>query len=848
MRVSWNWLSSLVDLEGYTPLELADILTQGGVETGAPEYLHPGFSGVVIGRIVAAEKHPAADTLRVCQVDVGGTPELGGTSNRQIVTGAVNIFVGDRVPVALPGAVLQGAVLPGAVLPGAVLPERERAEPVAAVELRGVVSNGVFCSEKDLGLGSVGTERSRDGVLILPTDAPPGMDLGAYLELDDWVLDLDLYPNRADCLAMIHVAREVGALIGRKAVVPVLASADDPWAAAGLWPASGQEIVIEARDGSRRYSALIVENVAVEPSPIWLQNRLRAAGIRPISNIVDLTNYCMLEQGQPLHAFDLDKLSGPVCVRRARPGERLTTLDGMERDLSEDMLVIADENGPVAIAGVMGGLDTEVTETTRRVLFESAHFQGAGVRRTSRRLGLRSESSLRFEKGVDAAGSGATLERLAGLLAELSAGEPVGFSEQIVDIPARSVIRLDVCRVAEVLGVAVEAEQVRETMERQEFACRFRKAEGRDTVFEVEVPTYRQDLKIEEDLIEEVARMIGYDRIPTTSPHSLQTQGTRSGEQILRRRVRQGLVEAGMHEVVSYAFVGEKNDGAWGAADRQIRLLNPLRDEMSVMRTSLVPGLLGIAGRNVARQNSAVTLFEIGNVYLAREPVVQNQPIGELPDEVMKVAGVVCGKEVKHWGQAGAEYGFFYLKGILEALGVRLGVAFRWERPVGEALLHPGRSADVYVGDSRVGVLGELHPEGAANWDLRHPVVFELDFRMVAAAARANGHELQARTVVAKGYPRYPSVQRDLALLTAESVAAGDIEAGIRVLGGALLQRAEIFDVYTGPPVPPGYKSLAFSLQYQSRERTLTDAEVDEANQTILRGIQEEFGAERRMT
>ncbi|MCL1851983.1 MAG: phenylalanine--tRNA ligase subunit beta [Peptococcaceae bacterium] len=856
MRVSWKWLGSLVDLSGYSPQQLADILTRGGVETGAPEFLHPGFSGVVVGEIVSAEKHPGADTLRVCQVDVGAAPldrgnrDGAGLDNLDVgvfvsvVTGAANVFVGDRVPVALPGAVLPG-------IEGSV----------AATELRGVASGGLLCSEKELGLSFVGTERSRDGVLILPADAPLGSDLGEYLELDDWVLDLELYPNRADCLAMIYVAREVGALIDRKAVLPVLVSTGDPWAAGTLWPASAQEVVVEAVDWSRRYAALLVENVVVEPSPMWLQNRLRAAGIRPISNIVDLTNYCMLEQGQPLHAFDLDKLAGAIRVRRARVGERLTTLDDVERDLSGDMLVIADDNGPVAIAGVMGGLETEVTETTRRVLFESAHFQGACVRRTSRRLGLRSESSLRFEKGVDAAASGSVLERLACLLGELNAGEPVGFKEQMADIPARSVIVLDVARVAGVLGVAVAADQVREAMERQEFVCRRVTDElkdkvaadrATDTVFEVEIPTYRQDLKIEEDLIEEVARMIGYDMIPTTSPYSLQTQGLRSEEQVLRRRVRHGLVEAGMNEVVSYAFVGEKDDGEWGTADRQVRLLNPLRDDMSVMRTSLVPGLLSVAGRNVARQNSTVAFFEIGNIYLARKPVVQSRPIAELPDEEMKVAGVVCGKEAKHWSRGEVQRGFFYLKGILEAMGKRLGVTFLLERfqseDFADGFLHPGRSAVVFAGDRRLGYLGELHPQAAQKWDLRQPVVFELDLQVLGKAAKEIGHGLRARTIVAKGYPRYPAVQRDLALLTAETVAAGAIEERIRALGGELLQQAEIFDVYTGPPVPPGYKSLAFSLHYQSKERTLTDEEVDEANQTILQGIQEEFGAERRMT
>jgi phenylalanyl-tRNA synthetase beta chain len=640
---------------------------------------------------------------------------------------------------------------------------------------------------------------------------------------------------------MINVAREVGALIDRRAVLP------EPGCSREQWKMSDQNIIIDAADWSQRYSALIAENITVGPSPVWLQNRLRAAGIRPISNIVDLTNFCLLERGQPLHAFDLDKLQGDICVRRARDGEQLTTLDGVERPLDENMLVIADESGPVAIAGVMGGLATEVTESTRRVLFESAHFQETCVRRTSRRLGMRSESSLRFEKGVDVMGTAATLARLAGLMMELDAGKPVEFCECVISVPDKTVIQLDIRRLVQVLGVDVDAGQVVHAMERQEFVCR----QVSGDVFEVEIPSYRLDLKIEEDLIEEAARMIGYDKIPVTLPYGAQTQGVRSGDQIMRRRIRHALVEAGMNEVVSYAFVRREDDAEWGTDKCQVPLVNPLRDDLSVMRTSLIPGLLTIAARNVSRQNSAVSLFEIGNVYLAKQ-----RPLQELPEEALRVAGIACGRSAKHWIGQGTEYGFFYMKGILEALSALLGVTldFRHPGPGDETslaacrLLHPGRSAEVFAANQRLGFVGELNPRTAENWELRSPVVFELDFQGLVQAMQALGHSQAYRTIAAKGYPRFPAIQRDLALVTAEAVPAGAIEEKIRVLGGEHLTEVGIFDVYKGHRVPPGYKSLAFSLHYQSSERTLTDEEVNKANQTILDGIQEEFGAERRKT
>ena len=801
MRVSMNWLGSFIDLKGYTAQDLAAVLTDGGMEVGSVDYLHPGFSQVVIGEIMEISKHPNADKLRVCTVAVG--PE-----KVQIVTGAMNVFAGDRVPVALPGAQLSGG------------------RTIGRADMRGVASLGMLCSEKELALTMpVGQERSREGILILPDDAPIGMDLSHYLELDDWVLELELYPNRSDCLAMIHVAREVGTLINRRARIPDL-SDKAPEGCLSSAPSIG----IEDLELCRRYSGLVVEDIIIEPSPMWIQNRLRAAGVRPINNIVDITNYCMIERGQPLHAFDLDKLQGAIQVRRAQPGEKLTSLDGVERTLDQDMLIIADQGGPVAIAGVMGGLATEVTDSTRRVLFESAHFQGASVRRTSRRLGLRSESSNRFEKGVDLHGAVQTLNRVAELLTEQKTGRPVGFSEQVGLLPEKVVITIDSNHIEKVLGVGITRRETAQVMDRQEF--RYRELDSER--LEVEIPSYRQDLKIEEDLIEEVIRIRGYASIPTTLPCGVQTQGIRTPEQVIRREARRALIRAGLQEIVSYAFVRRQEDAAWGKADRQMALMNPLREELSIMRTSLIPGLLETAARNLSRQNAAAAMFEIGNVYWAKR-----LPLTELPDEVLKIAGVAVGSSARYWRGTRGEYDFYYMKGVLEYLAAALRLEFGYKRPEeGHPLLHSGRSAEILVQGQIVGFMGELNPEEAQAWDLLRPVVFELDL--------ARAIEGGINPIVAAGYPRFPAVQRDLAVVTEASVAAGAILDRIRTLGGPLLNQVEIFDVYAQAPIPEGYKSLAFTLRYQSKERTLTDDEVTALNDAILEGIQKEFGAERR--
>lgn len=802
MRVSMEWLKQYIDID-ISPEELAEVLTRGGIEVGGVESLNKGFREVYIGEITQIKAHPDAEKLKICIVNTG-------TENLTIVTGADNILEGDKIPVAIPGAVLPGG------------------KEIKPAELRGVKSFGMLCSDKELEIEAVGSERSKGGILILPLDAPVGTRLEDYLGLNDYVLELELYPNRPDCLAMVNVAREVGTLLGKKPVLPEWAQGEVP-----SWPEElKQNIEIDNHELSWRYAALLVEDVVIQPSPLWMQNRLRAAGVRPINNIVDITNYCMLEMGQPLHAFDRDKLKGTVRVRTAKEGEKIVSLDGIERKLDSDMLLITDDNGPIAIAGVMGGLESEVTEKTTRILFESAHFLGASVRRTSRKLGLRSEASSRFEKGVNPYWTVPTLGRVAELLLELEAGVPMSFTEKVCSLPPQVQIEVSLTKTNIVLGVVFTEQEIVNVLDALSFEYKHKS----DGVFVIDIPSYRQDLKIEEDIIEEIARIIGYDRIPTTLPQGAQTQGNRTAEQALRLKLRRRLINSGMNEILSYSFVKKDIDDIWGTDEESIQIMNPLREELGTMRTSLLPGLLECASRNNARRNTDLLLFEIGNVYLPNK-----FPLQELPDEVMKIAGLAQGESKRHWLVPQIKYDFFYIKGILNGIAEDCGVEFEYREFTDskyQKLLHPGRSAEIILNGECLGFIGEIYPQLDEEWGLERPVLFELDFTILFKNSNS--------VIIGKSYPRFPAIQRDLAVVIPESIPAESIKKKVFALGGELLKEVEIFDVYQGQSIPEGHKSLALTMRYQSEERTLKDEEVNTINSNILTGIQQEFGAEWR--
>ncbi|HUX46439.1 MAG TPA: phenylalanine--tRNA ligase subunit beta [Desulfosporosinus sp.] len=800
MKVSLEWLRELVDVD-QSAEELAETLTRGGIEVEDVANLNKGFEKVAIGEIVSLTKHPDADRLLVCAVNVGQEEIV-------IVTGAKNLQVGDRIPVALVGSTLPNDL------------------SIRKSKLRGVVSQGMLCSHEELLLEvTVGLERSADGILILSPDAPIGENFGKYLGREDSILDLELYPNRPDCLAMVNVAREVASLTRKKPHLPKWAEQKQ---VPSLPTAPDFRIIIEQDELCWRYAGLMVEDVHIVSSPEWMQRRLKAAGVRPINNIVDITNYCMLEMGQPLHAFDRDKISGDVHVRTAYPNEIIVSLDGVERFLQADTLIIADDLQPLAVAGVMGGLNSEVTKDTSRLLIESAHFSAVSVRRTSRRLGLRSEASNRYEKGVNAYGCVATLGRVCDLILELGAGRPVALVDEVKNLPPRRRVSLSVQHTSTVLGIEFKTAEVRQVLEDLNFEY-----QEQDGLFNVEIPTYRSDIEIEEDLMEEVARLIGYDRIPTTLPHGDQTQGRRTSEQEFRRRLRKALAQSGMDEVITYSFTRAEADAQWGSAKHSIPLFNPLREELGVMRTSLVPGLLDVAVRNVARRNTDVSIFEIGNTYWGEE-----QPLLDLPREELRVAGVAVGKSGRHWLNQSVSYDFYYLKGILEVVALEFGFKLDYRIAKNHSLLHPGRSADVYLQNQCVGFIGEMHPSLEKEWGLERVVLFELEFNLLFARMR--------QIVRAHSIPRFPAIQRDLAVVVALETQADAVMSKMRKLGGELLQQVEIFDVYTGKSISDDRKSLAFMLRYQSLERTLTDEEVNILNSRILEGIQQEFAAEWR--
>lgn len=797
-----------VDLQ---PEVLGERMTMAGIAVENIENMAKGLERVLVGQVTAMEKHADSAKLWICQVNAG-------VETRQIVTGAQNVKVGDKVPVALDGAELPNGLV------------------IKPAKLRGVESNGMLCSIAELNLDASGWPReSREGILILPDSAPIGKPIAEYLGVDESVLELELYPNRADCLGMVNVAREVAAITGGKLHLPAWADGAKPQLKdAGV----KTRVTINEPQLCRRYAALIIEDVQVGESPAWLKQRLTAAGMRPISNLVDITNYVMLELGQPLHAFDLDTLSGKeIVVRRAKPGEKIVTLDNVERALDEDVLVIADREQPVAIAGVMGGLASEVTAATKTILMESAHFEGSSIRKTSRKVGLRSEASQRFEKGVNVANLVAVLGRVAELVEQLGVGTPSG---PIVDnypepvLPVSLQLRTE--KVNTVLGLQLSDSQIEQVLTPLGFGLNWL-GTGK---LQVEVPSYRADLTAEVDLIEEVARLHGFDKIPTSLPSGNTTLGKRTAEQELKVKARKALVNCGFSEILTYSFTGARALDRLGLAANhpwrgQLKIFNPLRDELSLMRTTLIPGLLETAAKNVSRRNLDIAVFEQGFVYLPK-----GEQINSLPEEVYKIAALVSGNQAKTWNQPQVVMDFFYLKGALEYLFKQLTVNNYSLRPKqGLPFMHPGRTASVVIRGQEAGFIGEVHPDVMEEYRLpARTCILELDAAQVFAAAE--------RKLKVAPVPRFPAVTRDMALLVDEEIPIEQVYRSIRRAEKELLREVRLFDVYQGAQVPAGKKSVAFSLVYQSSERTLTDEEVIKLHESIKKVLDQEFGAELR--
>lgn len=817
MKVSTDWLSQYVSLEQVDIAELAEKITRSGIEIDDVESRNKGVSEqVVVGYVKHKEKHPDADKLNICTVDAGQGEDL------QIVCGAKNVDVGQKVPVALVGAKLPGGL------------------EIKKAKLRGVVSQGMICSAKELGLNDkLLPKEQQEGILVLPGDSKVGTSIALLLKLDDQVLDFDLTPNRSDCLSMLGAAYEVAAILGREIKLP---EPESKLIEASESAEDKIQVKIESPELCDRYAVRVISGVEIKPSPLWLQSRLMAAGIRPINNIVDITNYVMLEYGQPLHAFDADKIAGKaIGVRTARDGEKLVTLDGQERTIEPGALLIVDgEDRPVGLAGVMGGLHSEVTDSTHTIVLESAKFDGGSIRKTSRQLGLRSEASQRFEKEVDPARVIPALNQAALMMNELAGGLVLkGIVQTVVREAEEKTITLSLNKVNDYLGTQISMLEAKTILMRLHLDC----AESGHNELTVSVPTRRGDITRDVDLIEEVARIYGYDNIPTTAIEGVTTAGGYTKPQALRRALRQLLVHGGWQETMGYSFIREDAAGRFpslGSGGGEARLAMPMSEDRSVLRGSLLPGLIDMAQYNRNRKQEDLALFEIGTVFQALDEKLAVKP-RELPVLGLLLSG---NRGVKRWNTLAEKVDFFDLKGALEvvftSLGLKDRVRYVADSPQG---YHPGRSASLYLhmgaeDELRLGTLGQLHPELQREMDLEDTYVAELLLEPLFNQV--------AGTVSYRDLPRFPAMQRDIAVVVDQAVEAGSLLELIKQTAGEWLEHAEVFDVFTGSKLGEGKKSVALSLVYRHMERTLTDEEVAKAHESVIQALEQTFAAELR--
>jgi phenylalanyl-tRNA synthetase beta chain len=772
MKFSENWLRELVEINA-DRAELARALTMAGLEVEELTPLGENLDGVVVAEIIAAEKHPEADRLQVCQVEAGQGAPL------QIVCGAPNARVGIRVPLAMIGARLPGGV------------------SIKAAKLRGVESSGMLCSAKELGI-----DADASGLLELPAGAPIGQPLASYLGLPDASFELKLTPNRPDCLGLVGLAHDVAALFGSAVKQPAQATA-------AVTGQARRGLRLEAGKDAPRYLGRVVEGIdPLARTPLWLAERLRRAGLRPISAVVDITNYVMLELGQPLHAFDNDRLEGDIVVRHARGGETLKLLDGNEARLDEGFVLIADDKKALAVAGVMGGFDSRVTDTTRNIFLESAHFVPAAIMGRARKLGLHTEASHRFERGVDPALPQRALERATELLLAIAGGRagPVLLAENLADLSLPAPVNLRRARLARVLGVAVADAEVTRI-----FTALGMQVETTAEGWQITAPSSRFDIEREEDLIEEVARIFGYDNIPTLTPAGALTLAVEPEARIGELALREQLAARGYYEAVNLSFVSADLLASWGFNERLVPLANPLSADLAVMRPSLLPGLIETLRHNRARQQERVRLFEVARAFGAGDP----------PVETPSLAVVACGAaRAEQWGEPSRQLDFHDLKGDLDALVAWGGQPLRWGVHADQlpGWLHPGRGARVARDGVTVGYLGALHPQLAKALDLG-PDVHVMELVLEPLLAR--------RLPRSQPVPRFPAVRRDIALDLPEAVHWSQIEQLVRDTLGERLKELRLFDRYSGKGVEAGRKSLAMGLILQDASRTLTDDDAD---------------------
>ncbi len=801
MKVSLNWLKDYVEIRMEIK-ELINLLTMAGLEVEQAISTGEGFDKIVVAEISSIRKHPNADRLSLVEVK-------SGKEKFSIVCGATNIREGQKVPFALIGARLPDGV------------------EIKRSKIRGEASEGMLCSEIELGLGQDAT-----GIMILPSELSSGVNFGEALGLKDTILDISITPNRPDCLCIIGVAREIAALTHQRVKYPTLLPSDNREEIH-----QKTSVTLLDPDLCPRYVARMIEGVKIGPSPNWMKNRLEKVGVRSINNVVDVTNFVMMEYGQPLHAFDFELLEeGRIVVRRAQKGEGFVTLDGVKRILDGEMLMICDGVKPVAIAGVMGGLNSEIKEDTKIVLLESAYFNPMGNRRTSKELGLETEAAYRFGRGIDYGGCVAAANRAAQLIQESGGGRVI---EGVVDAYPSPIrprpIRLSVRKIHQILGTEISAKQARTYLEDLELNVR---DEDKDILI-VTPPSFRGDLEREIDLIEEIVRMDGYENIPLTLPKGPPSPEERSREFFLERKAVEILLQHGYYEVVTYSFTSPISWDLIGLYPedprrKYLQILNPLTEDYSVLRTSLIPGLLEIARYNLTRKNSNLKIFELKKVFFAQE--------GEkLPKEVKYLAGLAMGiDQDPHWAFSPRTIDFYDVKGCVEDLLETLQIEeIKFIRAEDIPYLHPGKASRVLCGKEVLGVLGEVHPQVLSSYEIHGKAyLFEIHFEQMVKWAE-EGKRFRP-------LPKFPAVYRDLSLVIDDDLEVEKVAEAIWNFHQPFIDEVKLFDVYRGAPISEGKKGVSYRIRYQANDRTLTDEEVNRYHEKIIFQLKEIFQVELR--
>ena len=794
MLVSYNWLKQYTNIED-NATDLAEKITRGGIEVEGVEYLADNISNVVVGYVETKEKHPDAEKLNVCTVNVGEEDKL------QIVCGAPNVDAGQYVIVAKVGATLPGI-------------------KIKKAKLRGVESQGMICSLKELGLNqSVVPKNYQDGIYVFESEQKLGADAVEVLGLNDYILDLSITPNRADALSMRGLAYELGALYNQK-VTFADSEVEENYSDTEL------KVVVES-DSCKNYLGQVVKNIEVKDSPLWLQTRLMNSGIRPINNIVDITNFVLLEFGQPMHAFDKDLVGNSIVVRNAKEGEVLETLDGEERKLKESDLVITDGTKPIALGGVMGGKNTEVSNNTKNIILESAYFNPVSIRRTSAAHGLRSDSSVRFEKGIDPNMQKAAIQRAVELILELCPNATVEASVGVVNKEEEKEVVISTSYINNYLGITLSTEEITSILESLSFSV---EVNGEELT--VKIPTRRPDISIKQDLVEEVIRIYGYDNLASTLPKfSKTTKGGLTYSQRAIRDLRKVYVGLGFNDTINYSLVSDEESTQYTLDNHhKVRLMMPMTETHSTLRQSLIPGLLNTVQYNVARKQKDLKLLEIGRVFFGSgDDNIQ-------PKETLYLSGALTGEENStKWLNESSVIDFYTAKGYLEVIFERLGldekVLYKKAKIDG---MHPGRTAEVYLGEKLIGFIGEIHPVVASDKDLNETYVFEINLDEVISESKVKPRYEEVT--------KYPEITRDIAMLVDLVDEYQNIYDVIESINSKLITKIELFDLYVGPELLVGKKSIALTITYSDKQKTLTDEEVTKVHEKVLKAL-DEYGA-----